>query len=281
MDKRKVIIPKDYNLTIDNLNEVLPILRGDISAEIQKNITEEAGGQDRLNNNASSIQVDKYLIKGRDGKGLSLNEIARAVSSVDWRARIYYQRNKDVLKRAVNDGWTRILKVVNAHNYSGRTKRSYYLRGYNWSGTPRYSGRMANITDALHWIDTVDSDNIGVGIEGPQTPYRRKFIYLYANNKKSRERLKPRGSKDDKVYYDERAEFGSQKRLIKGRHRERYELYAYKSFMKVVSRSMRTKYRELVIGYRFVPSNEGLIPYKGKVWGDYLPRLYIGLPGEK
>ena len=83
---------------------------------------------------------------------------------------------------------------------------------------------------------------------------------------------------------DERANFGF-KAKVGGKFKDRLYVYAYKPYMLTIANYIKGRYRDLWVGYRFVPSKEGLKPYPlntpVRPWGKFLPEIHIGLrPGR-
>jgi len=289
------------NVLIPSLRKLTPIIRQEVRSEIQDTMLREVRKQEvgPSKQSPTRLSVDGVDVTDRDNKGLTRGEIKKATDFVNFRARAFFQFNKETLKEAVTEAWDIIQKrTLRASSPNQETISTFYLRGRTTDPRTRkrtYTGQMKTLPEAISWIDRTDNIYMGISIEGPQTPYRRKFIYLYAYRGRKRittERLKNRGiyKGTGAPIFSERAEFSSgavngklKVKLFSGRYRERYEVQGYKPYLKTIARGLKTRYAALGIGYGFVPmpKNEELKAYRSSTgmrpWGNNLPRIFIGL----
>ena len=283
----------DPVVTIDNLSKLAPKLRAEVAETVRLTLLQEDSVQRHQKNPISQVRVDGVQYKGRGGaKDFTRSIVQQVIKDVYARGQLFYQGDMDTLKDAVTAIWTAI--SAQTPKKSGEAWRTFYFVGY---ADGAFTNRKNVLGAILSWIDEQTDPLTSVRIEGPQTPYRRKLIYLYANKKYSSgskageyrsEKLKARGLRSDavnKLVFDERAEFRPKAslrlKLIPGRHRDRYETYAYKAYLKTIAQKYKRLYRGLWIGYRFVPSYEPLKSYPSSTgnrpWGKHLPQIYIGL----
>ena len=295
IEREARIIYKDY--LVDDLSKIVPIIKRDVANEIKRNVLIETRAQRELGNEITSMEVDGIRVSGKGGQ-FTDSTVKNIIKDADFRVKTRYGQDTSELLKAFDYTWERIRKKASGpfKRGTGESWRTYYARGRTTdftTGNKKYTGKMS-YKMARYWIKQQKGRYVGISIEGPQTPYRRKFLYIYANRKKVTEKIKQRGisTESGKPIFDERAEFRpstSRFTLIKGRHRERYETYAYKAFMKTIRIGLKRKFPNLVTGYGFVPIKPGekLKAYPDKAtgtirpWGEYLPRIFIGTGGIK
>jgi hypothetical protein len=279
INARQTIFTTQKVVDVDDLRKSAAILRGEVVQLVRSTGVKEIGQQAQLKNPISSLLVGKKrygLSNGKDVPPTTAQQIA-ATEGED-RIRIFYQGNTNALVQALIDIYRRIERET--PRQSGEAFSTFYFRGYTRDGgyTPRLT-----LGGAITWLRKQTDPLTSIRIEGPQTPYRRKLIYVYANRRGSVERLKARGKLSGKTILDERYEFGGRYRLLAGRTTNRLQPYAYKAYLKAIAQYYRQKYKDLWIGYRFVqlratdplksyPSATGFRP-----WGRRLPQIYIGL----
>jgi hypothetical protein len=266
-------------VTVDDLRKAAPILRGEIAQEIRKTGVREIGAQAKAKNVISSMKVDGRRVAsstGPQGGGIPPNtakQIAR--DNPTNKLQIFYQGTAETLVDAITYIWNRI--EAETPKASGKAFRSFYFRGYTKAN--RFTGKM-DFAQAIKWVKEQTDPFTSVRIEGPTTAYRRKLIYVYANKEQRVERLKRRGtiSKGRITILDERYEFGGRYRLIRprknSRSKARFEPFSYRAYLKTIAKYTKYKYKDLWIGYRFVPAYP-----KGALqpWGEFLPQIYVGL----
>jgi hypothetical protein len=284
-------------VTVDDLREIAPILRGEIIKFQRKVAKEEADKQFQANNPLSGVEIDgKIIVKGRGGPGqFEKGAVHQIIDNSTRRVRLFYQADMSILRDALQQAWITIL--AKTPRLTGEARRTFYCRG---KADGKFTGQMS-LPQALVWVMKQTDIETRVFIEGPQTPYRRKLIYLYGNpryrsgskkGQRRREKLDERRiwhGKNGKIFIETGGSdirYVGGVRLIPGRHRERYEAYGYKAYIKTIAQSLKRQYRDLIVGYRFVKSYEGLKPYPSSTgmrpWGNFLPQVYIGLkPGRR
>jgi len=276
---KETILTTQRVVDIDDLRKSVPILRGEVVQLVRSTGVKEIGQQAQLKNEISSLLVGKKrygLSNGKEVPATTAQEIV--ATEAEDRIRIFYQGNINILVEALIDIYRRIERETPKR--SGEAFSTFYFRGYTREN--KYTPRLT-IGEAIAWLRKQTDPLTSIRIEGPQTPYRRKLIYVYANRRGSVERLKARGKLNGKTILDERYEFGGRYRFFANRKTNRLQPYAYKAYLRVIAQYYRQKYKDLWIGYRFVqlratdplksyPSSTGFRP-----WGSRLPQIYIGL----
>ena len=303
MPQGLILLDTDIDLqdrTVRNLQEVVELVERDVRRAIQVNVLREARIQENLGNPASGFRIDKVDIRDRSSNSnLTVAQLRRAVTGVNYRARVFYQFNKDVLKRAVMEAWVKVeQRTKKAASPGGETMKTFYFKGRTsdiQTLKPTYTPRMKSISEVMGWIDRTNNPYMGVSIEGSQTPYRRKFLYVYAYKGRRiiTERLRQRGfdTTTDQPIFSERAEFRVGRFKVRpSRRRNRrdtFEVQANKAYMRTIAQGLKRRYVQLGIGYGFVPADpQNLKSYASSTgkrpWGKYLPRIFIGLnPGRR
>ena len=268
---------------VKDLRQARKWLREEIADYLQVVALREAQEQSRANNPLSSVVLDGRVRVNQSGsEAITVSQAKGAIERSTRRVQLLFQGDMKALETAMRDTWRRLLRRTPRDE--GEARKTFYIIG---RANGRFTGRMG-LEAATTWVRKQTDPLTSVRIEGPQTPYRRKLLYLYANTGRKRgatEWLRKRGSASGKSIFDERAEFRPATQGGKSAFQKRsLNLRVNKPYMKTIAEQAKRRYRGLWIGYRFVPANEPLKAYKSRAglrpWGRNLPQIYIGMkPG--
>lgn len=280
-------------------------LIGDIRKFAVSTALQENRKQAAVNNHLTRIIIDRNTVYDVSKADAARMPRADNVTFPNFRKEIrMFYTDTETLKAAVTFAYTKLRKLIAYGPGPLHAKDTIYFWASN-GDQPGSGKKFTDLPSVLAWLDKNGGPQAGVRILGPTTEDRRFRIYLPGTGRPktkwisvahatrsgkeiSRAKIHQWGrgtrvARDRDTDYIKSGFDTIAIRKRRSRRKDRFQGMVAKAVHEIVRDALKRNYRDVLAGYRFVPSIDKLqqrnrnTTKPNPIYGKHIPQLWIGM----